>query len=263
MAISLFLPDSAIASTVHYGAQQKNYAAAGDVTGSNNLSEPVEVNSWPYLSSLDVQAPRAAGTIVTFGDSITDGARSTVDANSRWPDTLASRATRFGIANTGIGGNRILHDAASNITFGPSALSRLNRDVLTQPGIKYIVMLEGINDINHPGGVAPLSEAVSAEDLIAGYKQVIERAHERGVKVIGATITPFNGAGEKEAKRLAVNEWIRTGGAFDGFVDFDKAVRQQDNPVQMRTDFDSGDHLHPGDAGYKAMGETVDLKLFR
>jgi lysophospholipase L1-like esterase len=215
--------------------------------------------------ALSLVARRAgpAGTIVTFGDSITDGARSTVDANSRWPDTLASRATRFGIANTGIGGNRILHDAASNITFGPSALSRLNRDVLTQPGIKYIVMLEGINDINHPGGVAPISEAVTAEDLIAGYKQVIERAHERGVKVIGATITPFNGAGEKEAKRLAVNEWIRTGGAFDGFVDFDKAVRQQDNPVQMRTDYDSGDHLHPGDAGYKAMGEAVDLKLFK
>jgi len=263
VAVSLFLPDSAIASTVHYAAQQKNYAAAGDVTGASNLSDPVEVTSWPYLSSLDIQAPRAAGAIVTFGDSITDGARSTVDANSRWPDTLASRATRFGVANTGIGGNRILHDAASNIIYGPSALARLNRDVLTQPGIRYIVMLEGINDINHPGGAAPISEAVTAEDLIAGYKQVIERAHERGVKVIGATITPFNGSGEKEAKRLAVNEWIRTGGAFDGFVDFDKAVQKPDDPVQMRADYDSGDHLHPGDAGYKAMGQAIDLKLFK
>jgi lysophospholipase L1-like esterase len=128
--------------------------------------------------------------------------------------------------------------------------------------VKYVAMLEGINDIGHPGGVAPISEAVSAEDMIAGFRQIIERAHEHGVKVIGATITPFNGSGEKEAKRTAVNEWIRNGGAFDGVIDFDRALRDPANPLQMAAVYDGGDHLHPGDAGYKAMGEAIDLKLF-
>ena len=135
----------------------------------------------------------------------------------RWMRTGAGRmcwrrGDRLAVVDAGIGGDRILHDAARNITYGPSALGRFDRDVLAQAGVKYVVMLEGINDIGHPGGVAPISETVSADDMIAGFKQIIERAHEQGVKVIGATITPFNGSGEKEAKRLAVNEWIRTVG---------------------------------------------------
>ncbi len=263
LAVSVFLPETAIASTVHYSAQQKNYLGAGDVTSAETLTDADSIASWVYLSAVDVQAPRSRGAVVAFGDSITDGARSTVDANRRWPDVLASRLNGLGVIDAGIGGGRILHDAARNITYGPSALGRFDRDVLAQAGVKYIVMLEGINDIGHPGGVAPMSETVTADDMIAGFKQIIERAHEHGVKVIGATITPFNGSGEKEAKRAAVNEWIRNGGAFDGVVDFDKALRNPDNPLQMTAVYDGGDHLHPGDAGYKAMGEAIDLQLFR
>jgi len=263
VSISVYLPEKAIASTIHYGAQQNNYVAEGNLVAAAGLGDATEITSWVYLEAVDVTAPASSGTVVAFGDSITDGARSTVDANRRWPDVLASRLTKYAVVDAGIGGNRILHDAARNITYGPSALERFGRDVLTQTGVKYVVMLEGINDIGHPGGVAPISEAVSAEDLIAGFKQVIERAHERGVRVIGCTITPFNGTGEKEAKRAAVNEWVRTGGAFDGVIDFDKAVRDPEHPLQIQAAYDSGDHLHPGDAGYKAMGESIDLSLFR
>lgn len=265
LAVSLYLPDTAIASTVHYSAQQNNYVGAGDLTGAETIADPVKIQSWPYLAAVDVLAPESTGAIVAFGDSITDGARSTIDANHRWPDTLASRLKgKFAVVDAGIGGNRILYDAARVISYGPSALSRFDRDVLTQAGVSYVIVLEGINDIGHPGGsAAPVSETVSAEDMIAGLKQLIERAHEHGVKVIGCTITPFSGTGEKEAKRLAVNEWIRNGKAFDGVVDFEKTVRDPASPDKIAAPFDSGDHLHPGDAGYKAMGEAIDLKLFR
>jgi len=260
LEVSLNLPDKAIATTVHYSAQQKNYATGSD-------GKPVEITSWVYLAGVDVAGPRGTRTIVAFGDSITDGARSTVDANRRWPDVLAGRLVEakkeFAVVDAGIGGNRILHDAAGNVTYGPSALSRFDRDVLAQPGVAYVMILEGINDLGHPGGVAPISETVSAEDMIAGLKQMIDRAHEKGVKAIGATITPSNGSGEKEAKRLAVNEWIRNGKAFDGVVDFEKAVWDPDAHVKIAAPFDSGDHLHPGDAGYQAMGAAVDLGLFR
>jgi len=223
-----------------------------------------------------VLAPESAAAVVAFGDSITDGAASTVDANRRWPDTLAGRllarhgAAPTGVLNAGIGGNRILHDPVSAVQFGVNALARFDRDVLAQPGVKYVILLEGINDLGHAGTSAPVSETVSAEDIIAGMRQIIERAHEKGIKVFGGTITPFEGTvfegyftPEKEVKRKAVNEWIRTGGAFDGVVDFDKALRDPAHPDRMRAAYDSGDHLHPGDAGYKAMGESVDLKLFR
>ena len=151
-----------------------------------------------------------------------------------------------------------------------NALARFDRDVLAQPGVKYIIVLEGINDLGHYGSSAPASQVVSADDIIAGLKQMIERAHERGIKIFGATLTPFEGTvfkgyftPEKEAKRKAVNEWIRTSNAFDGVVDFDKAVRDPKNPDRILPAYDGGDHLHPGDAGYKAMGEAVDLSLFR
>jgi lysophospholipase L1-like esterase len=267
LTVSLYLPDKAIATTVHYSAQQKGYVAAGDATGAAQLDSPVEITSWPYLCGIDVAAAPTTRTIVAFGDSITDGARSTMDANKRWPDVLAGRLAEakkpFAVVDAGIGGNRILHDAASNVTYGPSALARFDRDVLAQPGVGYVMILEGINDLGHPGGVAPISEVVSAEDMIAGLKQMIDRAHEKGVKVIGATITPSNGSGEKEAKRLAVNEWIRNGGAFDGVVDFEKTVWDPEAHVKIAAPFDSGDHLHPGDAGYQAMGTAVDLGLFK
>jgi len=277
VAISIFIPKAATGAGVHYAAQQTSYIASGDVTGTAALpDDAATITSWVFLTGLDVLAPESASTIVAFGDSITDGAHSTVDANHRWPDILAARLLtqggrrrQLGVVDSGIGGNRILHDGHSNVRFGVNALARFERDVLAQPGVKYVIVLEGINDLGHAGQSAPVSETVSAEDLIAGMKQMIARAHERGLKIFGATLTPFEGAAngyftpEKEVKRKAVNEWIRTGKAFDGFVDFEKAVRDSAHPDRFLAAYDSGDHLHPGDAGYKAMGEAISLALFQ
>jgi len=277
VAVSLFLPKPTAGAGIHYSSQQTSYIASGDVAGTASLPEnAATLASWVFLTGVDVAAPESAGTIVAFGDSITDGARSTVDTNRRWPNFLANRllaqksSKEFGVLDEGIGGNRILHDPAVNIRFGVNALARFDRDVLAQPGVRYVIVLEGINDIGHPGESAPKSEVVTAEDIIGGLKQMIERAHEKGIKIFGATLTPFTGttipgyfSAEKETKRKAVNEWIRTGHAFDGVVDFDKAVQDPADPDRMLAAYDGGDHLHPGDAGYKAMGEAIDLTLFQ
>jgi lysophospholipase L1-like esterase len=276
LAISLFLPRKTTGAGIHYSAQQTAYIGPGDQSGSPSIQGPATITSWVFLTGVEVMAPVSASAVVAFGDSITDGARSTIDANRRWPNTLAERllarrgGSRIGVVDAGIGGNRILHDAAANVRFGVNALARFDRDVLAQPGVKYVIVLEGINDLGHAGSSAPESETVSAEDLIAGLKQMIERAHEHGLKIFGATLTPFEGTPfqgyftpEKEAKRKALNEWIRTGRAFDGVIDFEKAVRDPKNPGRMLAEYDGGDHLHPGDAGYKAMGEAIDLSLFR
>lgn len=280
VAISLYLPGKVMGAGVHYSSQQTSYIAKGDVTGAATLENPETFTSWVFLTGLEVQAPATAGSIVTFGDSITDGARSSVDGNHRWPDMLASRlaarkgGTKFGVVNMGIGGNRILHEgmASKRPQFGINALARFDADVLAQPGVKYLVILEGINDIGHAGSSAPASETVTADDIIVGMKQMIERAHEKGIKVIGCTITPFEGPAnitrgywtpEKAKVRDAVNEWIRSGKGYDGFIDFDKAVRDPANPTKVLPAFDSGDQLHPSDAGYDAMGKAIDLALFR
>ena len=275
LAISIFLPKPTTGAGIHYSAQQTSYVGAGDLTGAASLSDAATFTSWVFLTAVEVLAPESAGTVVTFGDSITDGARSTLDANHRWPDTLAARlrarhsGPKIAVLDAGIGGNRILHDAGDNVRFGVNALARYDRDVLAQSGVKYVIVLEGINDLGHAGTSAPEAETVTAEDLIAGMKQLIERAHEHGIKIFGATLTPFEGAArgyftpEKENKRKALNEWIRTGKAFDGVIDFEKAVRDPQHPDRMMPAYDSGDHLHPGDAGYKAMGEAVDLSLFK
>ncbi len=275
LAISIFVNGPAVGSGIHYAAQQTSYVAAGDQTGAATLTYPTKILSWVFLSSVEILAPESAATLVTFGDSITDGSRSTPDTNRRWPNILAARllkehGPRIGVLDAGIGGNRILHDPAANIRFGVNALARFDRDVLAQPNVKYLIILEGINDLGHPGSSAPASETVTAEDIIAGLRQMIERAHEKGIKVFGGTITPFEGASspgyftpEKEVKRKAVNEWIRNGKAFDGVVDFDKAIRDPEHPDSMLAKFDGGDHLHPGDDGYQAMGQAVDLSLFR
>jgi lysophospholipase L1-like esterase len=274
LAVSIFIPGAAIGSGIHYAAQQTAYIAAGNVAAASSISDPATVHSWVFLTGVDVQAEAPAATVVAFGDSITDGAHSTEDANHRWPNFLANRllaepGKRFGVLDAGIGGNRILHDATSNVAFGVNALARFDRDVLAQPGVKYVVVLEGINDLGHPGSSAPAAESVTAEDLIAGLKQMIARAHEKGIRIFGATLTPFAGTvftgyftAEKDTKRKAVNEWIRTGKAFDGVIDFDKAVRDPTDPDRMLPAYDSGDHLHPNDAGYKAMGEAIPLSLF-
>jgi lysophospholipase L1-like esterase len=276
LAISIFLPKAATGAGIHYSAQQTSYIGPGDLTGAAAISDAATIASWVFLTGVDVLAPESASAVVAFGDSITDGARSTLDANHRWPNILAGRLLaqrgrkNLAVLDAGIGGNRILHDASANVRFGVNALARFDRDVLAQPGAKYVIVLEGINDLGHAGSSAPESETVSAEDIIAGMKQMIERAHERGLKIFGATLTPFEGTPfkgyftpEKEAERKAVNQWIRTGKAFDGVIDFEKAVRDPTHPDRMLPAYDGGDHLHPGDAGYKAMGEAIDLSLFK
>ncbi len=273
LAVSLFVPKAALGAGIHYASQQTNYVGAGDLTGAADMAGAGTIPSWVFLAGVDVLAPSAAFSVVAFGDSITDGARSTMDTNRRWPDILAGRlaAKKIGMVNAGIGGNRILHDALPNsIRFGVNALARFEQDVLAQPGVRYVIILEGINDLGHAGTSAPISETVTADDLIAGMKQMIERAHVRGVKVIGATILPFEGtvfagyfSAEKEVKRKAINAWIRTGGAFDGVIDFDRTMRDPAHPDRVLPAYDGGDHLHPGDAGYKAMGESINLKLLK
>jgi lysophospholipase L1-like esterase len=232
------------------------------------------------LADVEVWAPIQASAAVTFGDSITDGVGAKQGEYLDWPDLLANRlaagqdSATVAVINEGIGGNRILHDGA-----GVSALARLDRDVLAQPGVSTLIVLEGINDIGWPHMKPRLPngstvketpfthEVVSAEDLITGLQQIIERAHQHGIKVFGATLTPYEGADyyseDGEATRLAVNQWIRTGGAFDGVFDFDAAVRNPSRPSQFREDYHSGDHLHPSAAGYKAMADVIDLTMLR
>jgi lysophospholipase L1-like esterase len=276
LAISIFLPKSTLGAGIHYSAQQTNYLAAGNVTSARDISNASTLGSWVFLTGIDVAAPESASTLVAFGDSITDGARSTDDTNHRWPNFLADRLSKqtgaapIGVLDEGIGGNRILHDPNSNIAFGVNALARFDRDVLAQPGIKYLIVLEGINDLGHAGPNLFPTEQVSAEDIIAGLKQLIERAHEKGIKIYGATLTPFAGtvfpgyfSEAKEVKRKAVNKWIRTSRAFDAVIDFEKAVQDPANPDHLAAAFDSGDHLHPKDDGYKAMADCIDLSLFR
>jgi lysophospholipase L1-like esterase len=219
------------------------------------------------LTGVQVVSPDAAGVIVAFGDSITDGTRSTPETNNRWPDHLARRllsqspALKMGVLNAGIGGNRVLGEGVFNA--GINALARFELNALSQPGVTHIIVLEGINDI----GNARLNPTPTAEDIIAGHRQLIERAHARGLKIYGATLTPFWGAAYYtdigEAKRQAVNEWIRTSKAYDAVIDFDKATRDPSEPKKFLAAYDSCDHLHPSDAGYKAMADAIDLGLFR
>ena len=267
LAIDLFIPGDAGTGpsplTIHQGAAQTNYLSApGNHSGSATLPVDGRTTSWFLLARVEVAAPESSRAIVAFGDSITDGARSTTDMNARWPDHLARRlAARRGagvaVLNAGISGNRVLGDGA-----GLSALARFDKDVLMQTGVTHVVIMEGINDI----GLGRSNPSPSADDIIAGHQQLIARARARGLRVIGATLTPFEGANyytaEGEAKRQAVNQWIRTSGAYDGVIDFDMVTRDPAAPTKILPAYDSGDHLHPGDAGYKAMGEAIDLDLF-
>ena len=268
VAIDLFVPgDLGVGPspvTTHNGASQTNYISeTGNHVGEATMTAALRPGAWFLVGRVEVMAPANTMAVVTFGDSITDGARSTSDLNTRWPDVLARRlAARKGpgvaVLNAGISGNRVLGDGA-----GISALARFDKDVLMQTGVTHVVVMEGINDI----GIARNNPTPSAADLIAGHKQLIERAHARGLKIFGATLTPYEGAAyatpEGEAKRQALNEWIRTSGAYDGVIDMDKATRDPAAPARFLPAYDSGDHLHPGDAGYKAMGDAVDLALFK
>jgi lysophospholipase L1-like esterase len=267
LVIDLYVPgDLGISPspvTTHNGASQTNYLSeAGNHSGTAALPVSARSGAWFMVARVEVVAPVGTAALVAFGDSITDGARSTADTNHRWPDQLARRlAARKGagvaVLNAGISGNRVLGDGA-----GVSALARFDRDVLMQTGVTHVVVMEGINDI----GVARNNPTPTAEDLIAGHTQLIARAHARGIKIYGATLTPFEGAPyytpEGEVKRQALNTWIRTSGAYDGVIDFDQITRDPAAPTKFLPAYDSGDHLHPGDAGYIAMGDAVDLALF-
>jgi lysophospholipase L1-like esterase len=285
LVISIYLPRRTPADTVHGSAFQTNYVAAGNVTRSARLTGATETTSWHFLSGVSVTTAPKAGAVVAFGDSITDGAITTVNANHRWPDFLARRlqadpATRhLGVLNKGIGGNRLLFDgntrpdspfAGIGPLFGDSALARFDRDVAAQPGARSVIVLLGINDIGQPTSIAPPSEAVSVRQMISAYRQLIARAHERGLRIYGGTMTPFQDttiagyySAENEAKRRAANRWIRTSGEWDGVIDFDRAVRDPNQPGRMLPAYDSGDHLHPNDAGMRAMANAIPLRLFR
>jgi lysophospholipase L1-like esterase len=274
LAVSLFLPEITPTTTWHRDARQTAYISAeGNVAAAERFEPAQTIQSRIFLSGIMIDAPSDARAVVLFGDSITDGDGSTPDANHRWPDFLAERLSKAGaevaVLNEGISGARVLRSR-----MGENALARFDRDVLSHSRADTVVLMMGINDIGWPGTLlVPEGEpAPSAEDVIDGYEQLIARAHAHGMRIIGATLTPFEEtfAGqplygyyseEKEAKRQAVNAWIRTSGAFDGVIDFDAATRNPANPRRLRAEFDSGDHLHPNDAGYKVMAESVDLGL--
>ena len=264
LAISVYVPgETGPASTHSLGLHTTYISKEGDFTGQSAIADATTSNSWYWVSGVDVLAPANAAAIVAFGDSITDGATSTPNTNRSWPSLLGERllantgAANIAVVNQGISGNRVLGDGA-----GVSALARFDRDVLSVAGVKWVMILEGINDI---GGGAR-GNPVTADALIGAMKQMIERAHTHGIKVIGCTLTPFEGAGyyseNGESIRTALNTWIRTGGAFDSVVDFDAATRDPNKPKQFRADYNNTDHLHPNDAGYKAMADAVNLSIF-
>jgi len=268
LAISFYLPSQVMrAETFHSFGDQDNFIATGDVSTAPDLPDATKIFSWYFLDGLDVQAVEGSRAIVTLGDSITDGALSTHNANLRWPDLLAARLNadpnlrNISVLNEGIGGNRVLNEGT-----GPSAISRIDRDVLSQSGVRYVIVLESINDIGHLSHITNPYDDITAQQLEMGLKQIADAAHEHGIKAIGATLTPYGGAGYSSDKgeqvREAVNDWIRNSGTFDGVVDFDKATQDPANPTHFNADYDSGDHLHPKDAGYKAMAGSIDLTLF-
>ncbi len=272
--VSLYLPGDTGPCTCHSTSMQVGWAAGpGDQTAAAALTDPAKLQPRAFLAGVEVDSAKPAKAIVVLGDSISDGVGSTSDANRRWPDHLAERLAKrggmaFGVVNEGISGNRLLHDGA-----GVSALARLDRDVLATPGAAYLIVFEGVNDLglsSLPPEMAKLfgnaAGPVSADDLIAADKQIIARAHAHGLKVLGATIAPYKGASywsaDGEAKRTAINAWIRDGHAFDGVIDFDSVLRDPADPAQMRAGFHAGDHLHGSDAGYRAMADAIDLRLF-
>jgi lysophospholipase L1-like esterase len=269
LAVSIFLPEQPINDTTcHQDARSTTFITVGDTTTATTETDARPVYSWCFVKGIDVSTsdPKAAA-IVAYGDSITDGALSTRDVNRRWPDVLArrlqenSKTAHLSVLNEGIGGNRVLHDGT-----GPNALARFDRDVLAQSGVKYLIILESINDIGRTAQPRAPGDEITVPQLISALTQLVTRTHAHGVKVFGATLTPYVGANYAspagEQMREAINQWIRTSGVFDGVIDFDQATRDPANPTVFDPAADSGDHLHPGDAGYEKMGSAIDLSLF-
>ena len=264
--ISLFFPDKTALSTFHGDRNQTAVSQPGNFTLAATGDFPTArlAKARPVLGGIDVAAAPGTKTIVAYGDSITDAGDDVTKPVSRWSDVLAARLTAahkpFAVANESISGNRILHEVT-----GTSALARFDRDVLSLPNVDYVVMLEGINDIGHIGDAG--QPVVTADDLIAGYKQIVARAHEHGIKVYASEILPFHGANyasdAKDQVRLAVNAWLRTPGAVDAIVDFKGAVSDPADPSRLNPRLERGDHLHPNDDGERAMGNAIDLELFK
>ena len=270
LAVTVFVPGQTISTITQHGfADQTNYELAGNQLASADFAGATTLRSWPFLKAVEVLAPSDAAAIVAFGDSITDGAHSTPDKNMRWPDVLARRlqadkkTAHLAVLNVGIGGNHVLRDSSG----GPNALARFDRDVLDQSGVKYLIILEGINDIGHAYGPEKPNDVITAEDLEMALTQLIDRAHAHGIKVFGATLTPYVGAKyaspEGEKVREAENDFILHSGKFDGVIDFAKVTADPSDPTRLATTAGSADSLHPGDSGYQAMGDSMDLKLFK
>lgn len=289
LAVSLFLPDSTRATTCHTLARQTSYISnEGDFTAQRSLPVARMIRTWPFLTGIEVVASSHGAAIVAFGSSTTDGDGSSLDENHRYSDALAERLQRaddgpreLGVLNEGIIGNRLLSDSPPELrprfgaALGQAGLTRFERDVLSQPGVKYVIVALGVNDILMPGSFTPASDAVTAEEVIAGYRLLITRAHKRGIRIIGTTIPPFENATftdppvhfytpEKDAVREKVNTWIL--GAkheFDGVVDFDAVLRDPTHRARLLPAYDAGDHLHMNDAGYVASADAIPLALFR
>jgi lysophospholipase L1-like esterase len=272
LAVTLHFDEPPVEQTAHPGSRATSFLVHGDKVSAAELVGAKRVEHWYQVSGVDVAAPAQAAAIVALGDSITDGHGSTTDGNDRWPDVLARhlqltpKAAMVGVLNQGIGGNRLLLDG-----LGPNALARFDRDVLAQAGVRYLIVLEGVNDL---GTLTRDHEVSSAEHdalvrrILSAYAQIAARAHAHGIRVIGATILPYGGSDyyhpgpANEADRQAINKWIRTAKDFDAVVDFGKLMQDPAHPDRLLPAFDSGDHLHPSPAGYKAMGEAIPLSLF-
>jgi lysophospholipase L1-like esterase len=271
LAVSLYLPENITAATQHAtGLQTTHISAVGDFTDASEVASSTTTQSYYFLSGVDVSASDRTRAIVTLGDSVTDGFASTPDTNQRWPNLLAERlhshwgTSRVAVLNAGVSGSRVLHDVV-----GTNALARFDRDVLVQTGVKYVIVLEGNNDWLIPGLIGNPAEVVTVAQIVQGYRQLIVRAHALGLRIYGGTLTPVAGypfpgfwTPDLEANRQAVNQWIRTSHAYDAYIDFDKVVRDPSDRTRLLPAYDSGDHLHPTDAGYRIMAEAIDLSLF-
>jgi lysophospholipase L1-like esterase len=269
LSVSFYVPSQEIpVLSVHQLAMQTNYVVDGNQVTAASLPAAEEITTGPILRTLELQPSTEKHAITCLGDSITDGFHSTVNANARWPNILANRlvdsegSNAPSVLDLGIGGNRLLQTGV-----GPDALARLDRDILSQSNVKYLIVLEGINDIGDgwkTGSTDPFPP--SADDITAAYQQIITRAHAHNIIVYGGTLLPYEGApyysAAGDAIRQQVNQWIRNSGAFDGVLDFEKVVQDPDNPLMLAPAYDSGDHLHPNDAGYQAMGDSISLTLF-
>jgi len=271
LAVSLYLPDNVAATTQHSVGLQTTYiSASGDFTGAA-IEPTTTTQSYYFLTGVEVAASNRARAIVTLGDSVTDGFGSTPDTNQRWPNLLAERlqsdatTSRFSVLNAGVSGNRVLHDFV-----GTSALARLDRDTLVQTGVKYLIVADGNNDFLIPGLIGNPAEVVTVAQMIQAHRQMIDRARAMRLRIYGGTLTPVEGypfpgfwTPDLEAKRQAINHWIRTSRAYDAVIDFDKLLRDPSHPSRLLPAYDSGDHLHPNDGGYRTMAYAIDLSLFR